>query len=104
MCRHRRRSNTENSSSNKSFWTDLVLGACSVLGCADHQVNLAPLARLVRMFSDGEHRSRSSCSAFQPKRGEHPIHNLDVALQLHGSPKVSACCGLPTIAEKTELP
>lgn len=42
------------------------------------------------MFSDGEHRSRSSTSALQPKRGEQPIHNLDVALQLHSSPE-SVC-------------
>lgn len=79
---------------------DLVLGARSVLRCADHQVNVAPLSRLVHVFSDGEHRSRSSTSALQPKRGEHAIDDLDVALQLHSSPEKSESCGLRIIPEK----
>lgn len=44
--------------------TDLVLGARSVFRCADHQVNVAPLTRLVQVFSDGEHSSSSSTSVF----------------------------------------
>lgn len=79
---------------------DLVLGARPVLGCADHQVNAAPLSRLVQMFPDGEHRSGSSTSALQPKRGEHAIDHLHVALQLHRSPEKCECCGLRIIPDQ----
>lgn len=61
----------------------LILWPCSVLGCADEQVNVASLTRLVQMFPDGEHGSGSFAPTFHPKRGKHPIDHLDVALQLH---------------------
>lgn len=62
---------------------DLVLGACSVFGCADEHVNVAALARLVQMLPDGEHCSSSFAPTFHPERGQHPIDHLDIALQLH---------------------
>lgn len=65
----------------------LVLGPCSVLSCADEQVNVAALIRLVQMLPDGEHSSGSFAPTFHPVRGEHPIDHLDVALQLHCSQK-----------------
>lgn len=61
----------------------LILGPCSVLGCADEQVNVAALTRLVQMLPDGEHGSGSFAPTFHPIRGKHPIDHLDVALQLH---------------------
>lgn len=64
---------------------DLVLGARSVSGGADHHVDAAALARPVQMLPDGQHRPRPLAPTFQAERGEHPIHHLDVALQLHGS-------------------
>lgn len=71
---------------NNNSKTDLVLGARSVFSCADHHVDVVALARLVQMSPDGQHRSRPLASTPHPKCGEHPIHHLDLALQLHLKP------------------
>lgn len=63
--------------------TDLILGACTIFGSADHHVNVAALARLVQMLPDGEHSPCPFPSTLHPKCGEHPIHHLDIALELH---------------------
>lgn len=54
------------------------------------------------MLPDGQHRSRPLPSTFHPKRGEHPVHHLDLTLQLHRNRILKTVVRLTAVSERAE--